>query len=85
MVAGLLGRAKGETMSEPVKQQQRAPISFDSKPANEEQIQLMADLRGAFYAVLAVLDKVPGSRLKSLAETNLEQAAMWANKAVTHG
>jgi hypothetical protein len=72
-------------MSEPVKQQQRAPISFDSKPANEDQMALMAELRAAFYGVTTVFDKIAGSRFKSLAETNLEQAAMWASKAVTHG
>lgn len=72
-------------MTEPIKQQQRAPISFDSKPATQEQTVLIEELRAAFYGVTAVLDKLPGSRFKSVAETNLEQAAMWGNKAVTHG
>lgn len=66
-------------------QQQRAPISFEHMKASEEQLALMAELRAAFYGVTAVLDKLPGSRFKSIAETNLEQAAMWANKAITHG
>ena len=64
---------------------QRAPISFDSMPVDAAQFALLAELRAAFYGVTAVLEKLPTSRFRSVAETNLEQAAMWASKAVTHG
>ena len=64
---------------------QRAPISFESVKASDEQLVLMAELKAALYLVTHVLEKLPNSRFRSVAETNIEQAAMWANKAITHG
>lgn len=43
---------------------------------------MMADIRNLFTSIEGVLNQIPPSREKSLAMTNLEQAAMWANKAV---
>lgn len=66
-------------------ERQREPISFASVPVSDEQLALMEELRQAFYGVAAVLERMPVSRFRSVAETHLETAAMWGNKAITHG
>ena len=50
-----------------------------------EKVKNIEEIREAakvFYT--AVQEITPGSREKSLALTKIEEAAMWANKAVTH-
>jgi hypothetical protein len=51
------------------------------RPLSSERTQLIQDIKLACEAVEALLDQVQ-SREMSLAKTNLEQAAMWATKAV---
>lgn len=59
---------------------------FDSVEPTEEQAQAMFTLRGYFRTMLARLeDYAPPSPQRTLAIRKLEEAAMWANKAITHG
>lgn len=53
------------------------------KPS-EDQLKTMAAARKVFAQALADLDiLLPAGRYKSLAITELEASAMWANKAIT--
>lgn len=50
------------------------------------QIGILRVLRGEYKKLSALLDDMcPKSRELSIAQTNLEQSAMWANKSATHG
>lgn len=59
--------------------------TFAYHKPSPEGIEKIARIRKAFSDFLEGLEAhVPASRERSLAVTNLEQAAMWATKAVTH-
>lgn len=50
----------------------------------EEQIATMQKFRDKFEALCEEIKaEIPASRGQSLAVTNLEQSAMWLNKAIT--
>jgi hypothetical protein len=58
---------------------------FESYPVEDEQLDALHEVRSAFKVVhAAILANVPNGREQSLALTNLEQAAMWASKGITH-
>ncbi len=58
---------------------------FSSKPASKDQQLAMKEIRSAFQTLEAEVEcQCPSGRYKALAFTALEEAAMWANKAVTH-
>lgn len=51
----------------------------------EEQIALMQKYRDKYEALCEEIKaEIPSSRGQSLAVTNLEQSAMWLNKAITN-
>jgi hypothetical protein len=53
------------------------------KPSEEQQ-QTMSDVRAIYAHALEQLEaKIPNGRYLSLAVTELEASAMWANKAIT--
>jgi hypothetical protein len=53
------------------------------KPS-EEQLATMDTVRAVFADTLTLVDNLlPPGRYKSLAITAIEEAAMWANKAIT--
>lgn len=57
--------------------------SFTYHPPNEEQGRRYESLRHqAGVLAVAILTHTPQSREQALAITNLEQAIMWANKAI---
>lgn len=56
-------------------------IASDSK-STEEQLKVHRNLRAAFETAEQALETLPASREKALALTNLEQALMWAGKAI---
>lgn len=59
------------------------PETFDYKQPTPEQIVLMNKGREAFKQLFAVLSEVcPQGRYFSLVGTKLEEAAMFANKAI---
>lgn len=61
-------------------------MSFKYVKPSEEQVELMQNFRDKFEKLFKeIKEKVPSSRALSLAETNLEQASMWINKAITEG
>lgn len=49
----------------------------------EEQLKIMQEFRDKYEALFSELKALPASRGMSLALTNLEQSAMWLNKAIT--
>ncbi len=49
----------------------------------DEQKALMQEFRDKYEALFNELKALPASRGMSLALTNLEQSAMWLNKAIT--
>jgi hypothetical protein len=53
-------------------------------PTPQQIVQINA-LKGEFVAVERVLLDLPGNRERALALTNLEQASMWATKAILEG
>lgn len=55
---------------------------FDYQSPSEEQLAKIAEIRAAFKGARESFASLPASREASLALTNLEQALMWANKAV---
>ena len=58
---------------------------FDWTAPTPEQTVAMANLRDRFIALHeAVEELVPRGRYRSLAITAIEEAALWANKGVTH-
>jgi len=57
-------------------------IAQDSKPS-QEQLELQASLRQTFAGLaVRINDRVADGREKSLAITHLEEALMWAGKAI---
>lgn len=53
-------------------------------PLTEAQVAAMAEVQDAVNGLWAIMEEfVPEGREKALAKTNLEQASMWAVKAVT--
>lgn len=56
-----------------------------SKPATEKQKEVIKQQTKAFAKLAAKVEQLPVSRERSLAITNLEQALMWANKAIVFG
>ncbi len=59
--------------------------SFTEIPATEEQLRTLALLADAAKTYTDMLRTwCPPGRERAVAETNVEQAAMWAAKAVTH-
>lgn len=55
---------------------------FDYQTPTPEQLEKIAQVREAFKGARESFVSLPSSRETSLALTNLEQALMWANKAV---
>lgn len=49
----------------------------------EEQKELMQKFRDQYERLYKKILKLPAGRASSLALTNLEQSAMWLNKAIT--
>ena len=56
---------------------------FSSRPMNDDQLARSRAVRSKATDLLEVVEKSPPSRERSLAVTNLEQAVMWANKAIS--
>lgn len=50
-----------------------------------EQVEDMARLRASFRVAGEALAKLPGGWYADHARRALEESAMWANKAITHG
>lgn len=48
-----------------------------------EQLEMMEAVRDRAVDLWDILEKLPASREGSLALTNLENAVMWANKAIS--
>ncbi len=69
--------------------EQQNPIEemFEFKGVTDEDgVKRLQSLREAFSAIYRLIEmSTPNSRERSLAITNLEQAAMWASKSITHG
>lgn len=56
---------------------------FYAVPFNEDQIDISDTVRSGFAGLMDTLDDIlPDSREKSLAVTNLQQAAFWANDCI---
>lgn len=60
------------------------PFDYNGSPT-PEMLEQMKAIRETAKVLAAVIMEIPSSRERSLALTNLEQAAMWANKAIAHG
>ena len=59
--------------------------AFYSQPLTDEQVVIATQVRETFHhAAEAILNLLPEGRHKSLVLTNLEQASMWAIKAISH-
>lgn len=59
---------------------------FDQRTVTGEQALQMQRIRDAMHRAFAVvIDNAVNCRERSLALTKLEEASMWANKAITHG
>lgn len=63
--------------------------AYESVPVSEEAIKEIAEIREAFKILSARLNSFEGAvpknvRYLALANTSLEQAAMWATKSITH-
>lgn len=64
---------------------QQIEKSYTGMTANDEQLYRIRELRGVSNRLAQLMNAIcPNSRELSLALTNLEQACMWAVKAVTH-
>ena len=62
-------------------------MSFQYIKPTEEQIAGMQMFRDEFEKLFNLIEDntaVPNSRGKSLAQTKLEEASFWLNKAITH-
>jgi len=60
--------------------------TFGYVGVNTEQQKVLSDLNDAFAALEErIVIHVPAGRRKSLALTALEEASMWANKAISKG
>jgi len=60
------------------------PFDYSESPTSA-MLEHMQRVRAAAKDLASVILEIPNSRERSLALTNLEQAAMWANKSITHG
>lgn len=60
------------------------PFDYVSNLSTESLVKIEDIRNGAKELAATILTNCPDSREKSLAMTNLEQAIMWANKAVSH-
>lgn len=60
------------------------PLDYVGKLTLDQlsRIEKVREAAKVFYE--SISDNCPGSREKSLAFTNIEEAAMWANKAISH-
>lgn len=62
------------------------PGRFERVSPDTEQQAKLADIRALFEELeIELVSRVPEGRYRSLYLTALEEAAMWASKAVTHG
>ncbi len=63
------------------------PRPFDTVKVDQAQAAQMDVLRCKFEDLLGHLESIPNMepRLLAIGKTNLEQAAMWLNKAIAHG
>lgn len=60
------------------------PFDYNSEPTNDMRSQ-MEFVRGGFKNLAKIIeDNCPAGRERALVMTNLEQAAMWAMKSITH-
>ena len=58
---------------------------FDFKECNQQQRELINEIRKRCEELDELIQvKVASSREKSLAQTKLEEVAMWSNKAISH-
>lgn len=57
---------------------------FDQMAMTARQLDVSQDVRHRCVEIEKALDKVRECRSKSIALTKLEEAAMWANKAISH-
>lgn len=55
---------------------------FDFIKSNEASVAKIQEVREAFGKLGELIETLPDNRERSVAFTNLEQAAMWANRAV---
>ena len=63
--------------------QDRFLIAQGGPPPSEEQLAFQLELKNKIFAVAATIDTViADSREKALALTKLEEALMWAGKAI---
>ena len=59
--------------------------AYDSFPVTDKQVELVKEIRKEFSDLSEILsENVPKGRYLSLVETKLEEACMFAIKAVTH-
>lgn len=81
MPAGALRRVSREekSMHDDIEKRFTPQPTDDSKRAR---LQCLRDAAKAYTEALR--EHCPASRERALAETSIEQAAMWASKAVTH-
>ena len=78
-------RAPARTGREETSMHEDIEKRFTPQPTDDEQRARLQCLRDAAKAYTEALrEHCPPSRERALAETNIEQAAMWASKAVTH-
>jgi hypothetical protein len=74
---------KGALRTDVVRAGGRDP--FDYVEPTAEQMTVMLQVRAGFRALANVIQtSIPVSRERSLALTKLEEAAMWANKAIVY-
>lgn len=59
------------------------PFNKEYRELTTEEASLVAEVKGTALDLYRVIDKAPAGRETSLAKTNLEQAVMWAVKAIT--
>jgi hypothetical protein len=59
-------------------------FAYESNPVSNEEALLIIALRKLFSTVQEAIDELPAGRYKAIASTNLETAAMFAIKAITH-
>ncbi len=58
---------------------------FDARPATDNQRERLQEMAKDFkFLTLRLLGRTPPSREQALALTHLEDAAMWASKAIMH-
>ncbi len=60
----------------------RFGTAANSAPPTQEQRDTVADNQAAIISAAEQIDRLPDGRHKALALTSLEEALMWANKAV---